>query len=66
MVVDDHRMIVQALVLALSREPDIEVVATASDGVEAVRSLDCGEFGMRSSRKRSAPIDSSGELRLNE
>ena len=30
MVVDDHRMIVQALVLALSREPDIEVVATAS------------------------------------
>jgi DNA-binding NarL/FixJ family response regulator len=36
MVVDDHRMIVQALVLALSREPDIEVVATASTVQEGV------------------------------
>jgi DNA-binding NarL/FixJ family response regulator len=30
MVVDDHRMVVQALVRALSAEPDIDVVATAS------------------------------------
>ena len=36
MVVDDHRMIVQALVLALSREHDIEVVATASTVEETV------------------------------
>jgi DNA-binding NarL/FixJ family response regulator len=36
MVVDDHRMIVQALVLALSHEPDIEVVATASTVEEAI------------------------------
>jgi DNA-binding NarL/FixJ family response regulator len=36
MVVDDHRMIVQALVLALSREPDIEVVATAGTVQEGV------------------------------
>ena len=36
MVVDDHQMVVQALVLALSREPDIEVVATASTVREAV------------------------------
>ncbi len=35
MVVDDHRMILQALVLALSREPDMEVVATASSAAEA-------------------------------
>ena len=36
MVVDDHQMVVQALVLALTREPDIEVVATASTVGEAV------------------------------
>lgn len=36
MVADDHRMIVQALVLALSREPDIEVVATAGTVEETV------------------------------
>jgi two-component system response regulator DevR len=36
MVVDDHRMIVQALVLALSAEPDMEVVATANTAQEAV------------------------------
>ena len=36
MVVDDHQMVVQALVLALSREPDIEVVATATTVREAV------------------------------
>jgi DNA-binding NarL/FixJ family response regulator len=36
MVVDDHQMVVQALVLALSREPDIDVVATAGTVREAV------------------------------
>jgi DNA-binding NarL/FixJ family response regulator len=36
MIVDDHQMVVQALVLALSREPDIEVVATAATVREAV------------------------------
>jgi DNA-binding NarL/FixJ family response regulator len=36
MVVDDHRMMVQALVLALSREAQIEVVATAGSVREAV------------------------------
>jgi len=36
MVVDDHQMVVQALVLAISREPDIEVVTTASTVREAV------------------------------
>jgi DNA-binding NarL/FixJ family response regulator len=36
MVVDDHQMVVQALVLALSREPDIDAVATASTVAEAV------------------------------
>jgi DNA-binding NarL/FixJ family response regulator len=36
MVVDDHQMVVQALVMALSREPDIEVVATATTVQEAV------------------------------
>ena len=37
MVVDDHQMVVQALVVALSREPDIEIVATASSVAEAVQ-----------------------------
>jgi len=36
MVVDDHQMIVQALVLALGREPDMEVVGTANTAREAV------------------------------
>ena len=36
MVVDDHQMVVQALVLALSREPDIDVVATAGTVREAI------------------------------
>jgi DNA-binding NarL/FixJ family response regulator len=36
MVVDDHRMILQALTLALSREGDIEVVATAGSVAEGV------------------------------
>jgi DNA-binding NarL/FixJ family response regulator len=36
MVVDDHRMILQALTLALSKESDIEVVATAGSVAEAV------------------------------
>ena len=36
MVVDDHRMVVQALVLALAREPDIDVVGTASSVREAM------------------------------
>jgi len=36
MVVDDHRMILQALTLALSNESDIEVVATACSVAEAV------------------------------
>jgi len=39
MVVDDHQMVVQALVLALSREPDIEVVGTASTVREAVDTI---------------------------
>lgn len=34
MVVDDHRMVLQALVLALSQEEDVEVVATASTAAE--------------------------------
>src|ERR1700716_2090413 len=42
MVVDDHQMIVQALVLALAREPDIEVVGTANTAREAVvRAAEC-------------------------
>jgi DNA-binding NarL/FixJ family response regulator len=36
MVVDDHRMILQALTLALSKESDIEVVATAGTVAEGV------------------------------
>jgi DNA-binding NarL/FixJ family response regulator len=39
MVVDDHQMIVQALVVALTREPDIEIVATASSVAEAVAAV---------------------------
>ena len=39
MVVDDHQMVVQALVLALSREPDIEVVGTASTVREAIDTI---------------------------
>jgi DNA-binding NarL/FixJ family response regulator len=39
MVVDDHWMMVQALQLALSREPGIEVVATAGTVAEAVASF---------------------------
>ncbi|MBO0683891.1 MAG: response regulator transcription factor [Actinobacteria bacterium] len=37
MIVDDHQMVVQALMLALSREPDIDVVATAATVREAVQ-----------------------------
>lgn len=36
MVADDHRMMVQALLVALAREPDMEVVATASGVQETV------------------------------
>jgi DNA-binding NarL/FixJ family response regulator len=36
MIVDDHEMIVQALVLALAREPDMQVVGTANTAREAV------------------------------
>jgi DNA-binding NarL/FixJ family response regulator len=36
MIVDDHEMIVQALVLALGREPDMEVVATAHTARDAI------------------------------
>jgi DNA-binding NarL/FixJ family response regulator len=39
MVVDDHQMVVQALVVALSREPDIEIVATASSVAEALEAV---------------------------
>jgi DNA-binding NarL/FixJ family response regulator len=39
MVVDDHQMVVQALVVALSREPDIEIVATASSVAGAVEGV---------------------------
>jgi DNA-binding NarL/FixJ family response regulator len=42
MIVDDHEMIVQALVLALAREPDMDVVGTANTARDAiVRAEEC-------------------------
>lgn len=36
LIVDDDQLVSQSLELLLSREPDIEVIGTAKDGVEAI------------------------------
>jgi two-component system nitrate/nitrite response regulator NarL len=40
LVVDDHKGVLENITAILNREPDIEVVGTAQDGYEAIKSAE--------------------------
>ena len=40
LVVDDHKIVRDSIAAILNREPDMEVVGTAKDGLEAIKSAE--------------------------